>query len=153
MDGAYIGGRVKGKDKYGNKSPVLAVIERGGEARASSVPDHKADTQGAFLQKHVDHKESILMTDSTKTLYNAAKGYERHMVDHSRLEYSRGTVHVNTVESFWSHLKRSVKGTHKSVSTQHLQGYLDAFAFHWSNSRSDTQRFSVLLGTVLLSTT
>ena len=58
-------------------------------------------------------------------------------------------MHVNNVETFWAHVKRSIRGTHKSVSKRHLQEYLDAFVFHYNNRHSDTERFALLLGTLL----
>lgn len=51
--------------------------------------------------------------------------------------------------SLWAHIKRSMRGTYKVVSKKHLQSYLDAFAFHYNNRHSDTERFAVLLGALL----
>jgi transposase len=58
-------------------------------------------------------------------------------------------VHINTVETFFAHLKRSIKGTFKSVSKKHLQSYLDAFVFHYCNRHSDKARFEALFGALL----
>ena len=51
----------------------------------------------------------------------------------------------------WSHVKRSIAGTHKHVSRRHLQSYVDGFVFHRNNRHNDSQRFAVLLGTLLSS--
>jgi hypothetical protein len=59
-------------------------------------------------------------------------------------------VHINRVEAFWAHVKRSVKGTHKVISQKHLQSYLDGFVFHYNNRHNDRQRFEVLLDRILL---
>lgn len=90
----------------------------------------------------------IPMTDAANIYNLITEGYERHSVNHS-IEYVRGPVHVNNVETFWSHVKRSIKGTHKVVSKKYLQNYLDGFVFHYNNRYSDKERFSVLLGTIL----
>lgn len=68
------------------------------------------------------------------------------MNEEIRKEYVRGDIHVNNVESFWSHIKRSIKGTHKSVSKKYLQSYLDGFVWHRNNRYNDKARFVALLG-------
>ncbi len=57
----------------------------------------------------------------------------------------RGDIHVNTIEGFWSHLKRGIKSTHASVSRQHLQKYVDEFAFRYNNREAPAQMFHRLL--------
>ena len=91
------------------------------------------------------------MTDKSSSYINAAKGYARETVDHSRKEYVRGNVYVNTMDSFWAHVKRSVTGTHKVISKKYLQSYLDGFVFHYNNQHNDNERFSSLLGALLSS--
>lgn len=156
MDLGYFGGHHPG-GKYNidqseaikAKSIVMAAIERGGEARAKIVKDSKADTHGKFLRANIEVAGTRLLTDKTNRLQRVAKHYDRQTVDHSRKEYVRGDVHVNNVEYFWSHIKRSIKGTHKVVSKQHLQSYLDGFVFHYNNRYNDRDRFFFLLGRIL----
>ncbi len=76
-------------------------------------------------------------------------GMKRESVSHRNYEYARGDVHVNRVERFWSHVKSSIKGTHKVISKQYLQEYLDGFVFHYNNRYSDKERFASLLETLL----
>ncbi len=64
-------------------------------------------------------------------------------------EYVRGDIHVNHVETFWSHVKRSLKGTHKAVSQKHLQEYINGFVWHYNNRSSDSERFASLLGALI----
>lgn len=78
-----------------------------------------------------------------------AKPYKRENVNHSKGEYVRGKAHINTVEAFWAHVKRSIGGTHKSVSPKHLQTYLDGFVWHRNNCGTDRARFSALLSMLL----
>jgi len=89
------------------------------------------------------------MTDKTNRLDKVALGFNRLTVDHSKGEYARGDVYANTIDAFWSHIKRSITGTHKVVSKKHLQEYLDAFVFHRNNGDSDKQRFFALLQIVM----
>lgn len=151
VDVGYIGGFRTRKDKGGvmsNKTTVMAAKQHGGNIRAFVVVDASAATHGQFLQDHVE-PGSILMSDRTNALEKVARGYERHSVDHGRGEYVRGPVHVNNLEAFFSHVKRSIKGVHKSISKKHAQKYLNGFTFVWNNAGSDKERFALLLGRLL----
>jgi len=129
---------------------LRGAVERNGEMRARIAPNSKAKTLGHFLMETVDFKETILMTDESNRYNNVAKSIERYSVNHSKGEYARyGVIHVNTIEGFWSHVKRSVKGTHKVVSKKYLQSYLDGFVFHYNNRHNDNERFVSLLGTLM----
>lgn len=156
MDAGYFGGRrYAGKNNEGQskaikaKAVVLAAKQRGGQIRAAVVPDATAQTHKNFLWQNVSTKDTRLITDATLVLDKVALGYDRHMVDHHRGEYVRGDIHVNSIETFWAHVKRSIKGTHKVVSKKHLQSYLDGFVFHANSPRTDKERFYALLGAVL----
>src|SRR3990167_2054897 len=156
MDTAYFGGRFKSgkynekqKEAIAAKSVVMGAVQRGGNARLIIVPDGKAKTHGEFLAETITPDGTRLMTDKTNRLDKVAVGFNRHSVDHSRGEYVRGDVHANTIEAFWSHIKRSITGTHKVVSKKYLQEYLDGFVFLRNNRHSDRERFACLLGILL----
>lgn len=127
----------------------MGAIERGGKARLMIVPDSTAKTHGDFLAEVVEQHGTRLMTDKTNRLDKVALGFTRLTVDHHRGEYVRGDVYANTIDAFWSHIKRSITGTHKVVSKKHLQEYLDAFVFHRNNGGNDKERFYALLETVM----
>jgi transposase len=59
-------------------------------------------------------------------------GYEHERVSHGHREYARDGVHTNTIDGFWSHFKNSVRGTHRSISRQHMQKYLVEFEFRFN---------------------
>lgn len=155
IDSAYFGGRFKSgklnkrqKEAMAAKSVIMGAVARGGKIRAKVVKDDTADTHWVFIRDNID-KNARLMTDGSNRLESATWGYDRHSVNHKRHEFSRGDVHINTIETFWSHTKRSMKGTHKVVSKKYLQSYLDGFVFHYNNRHSDRERFSALLGSLL----
>lgn len=157
MDAAYFGGRFRSgkynknqKQAIAAKSAVIGAVERGGEARVFVVPNLSAQTHSDFLSKAVEQVGTRLMTDETNVLDKVAVGYDRFTVHHKLGEYVNGDSYINSIEGFWSHVKRSIKGTHKVVSKKHLQSYLDGFVFHYNNRHSDKERFAVLLGSVLL---
>jgi len=97
----------------------------------------------------IDPQGTRLMTDKTNRLNKVAVGFNRHAVDHGRGEYVRGDVHANSIEGFWSHIKRSIIGTHKVVSRKYLQEYLDGFVFLRDNRYSDKERFWKLLSILI----
>lgn len=157
VDTAFIGGRGDGgrnNEDLGSvmasKVAVMGAVERDGEVRTKVVSGETAGEYATFLAESVDPEGTRLMTDATNKLRNVAMGYERYTVNHSRREFARGDVYVNTIDAFWSHVKRSITGTHKLVSKKHLQSYLDAFAFHYNNRHNDRARFSALLGIAVL---
>ncbi len=156
LDLAYFGGKGDAgknnerlKDVFKAKTRVLAAIERKVQARARVVASGSAKNHKHFLWQNVSTKDTKLMTDKALQLDNVARPYDRHSVHHKKKEFVRGEAHTQTVDWFWSHVKGSLRGTHKSVSPKYLQSYLDGFVFHYNNARSDKQRFEALVDTVL----
>ena len=120
-----------GRDKLGHddKATVFGAVERHGK-----VITRIAKSRGTFtVEKHIDETVqagSHVMTDSGKIFRNLpAKGFKHETVNHDAKEYVRGLVHTNSIEAFWSHVQRSIKGTHIWVSKKHLQTYLHEFEF------------------------
>ena len=120
-----------GRDKLGHddKTTVFGAVERGGKAITRI-----AQSRGTFaVERHIDEtiqSGSHVMTDSGKIFRNLpAKGFTHETVNHDAKEYVRGLVHTNSIEAFWSHVQRSIKGTHIWVSKKHLQTYLHEFEF------------------------
>lgn len=156
MDEAFMGG-VQDGGKYNSKqgqalaehSRVIGAVERGGILRAKHVSDLTANTIGSFIEQNIDKKNTRLLTDSSNRYGNATRDMKREYVNHSREQYTLRDIHVNHIESFWSHIKRSIKGTHKVISKKYLQTYLDGFVFHYNNRHSDRQRFDALLSGLL----
>ena len=156
VDTGYLGG--KGKAGKNNerlgavmkaKSVVFAAIQRKKAMRAKVAPDASALSHQRFVWNHVWTTGTRLMTDKANHFNRIAELYDRHAVNHSKREYARGDVHINSAENFWSHVKGSIRGTHKKVSSKHLQSYLDGFVFHANNRGNDKERFFSLLDGVL----
>ena len=137
-DETYIGG--KEKNKHANKrlrrgrgavgkEAAFSLVERGGRVRSFHVPKVTAKTLRPILKTQID-KGSQVMTDEAKVYAKIEKGFAGHeTVSHSIGEYVRGDAHTNTVENYFSILKRGITGTYHHVSQQHLRRYLAEFDF------------------------
>ncbi len=143
-DETYIGGKEKnkhiGKRNTRNiggqgKQIVFSLVERGGSVRSKHVPQVSAHTLRPILVAQVDRK-STLMTDDAGQYRIVGPEFDRHeSVNHSANEYVRGDAHTNTIEGYFSILKRGITGTYHHVSQQHLKRYLAEFDFRY-NERS-----------------
>jgi transposase len=156
IDSGYIGGRKyagknneKMSNAMSNKSIVVVAVERGGNMKAQIIDGNTAEIMTSFIANNIEKKATSIITDSSPVYVRSAKEYDWHGVNHRKHEWVRGDIHINTIETFFAHLKRSVRGTFKSLSRQHLQSYLDAFVFHYNNRYSDKERFASLLGALL----
>ena len=147
VDETYVGGKRPGKRGRGaaGKTPVVGAVQRKGAIRAEAIKDVRVHTVLPFIYRHIK-QGTHLITDDLRS-YRAVRvlGYKHGIVRHGRGEYVRGTVHTNTIEGFWSQLKRSIHGTYHSVSPKHLQSYVDEFAFRYDNRASGVSLFRLLL--------
>jgi transposase-like protein len=153
-DETFVGGKKKnvhrGKPEP-KKKPVHALVERGGKVRASHIPDVTAKTLRAALEKAADQKSALHTDDSLANLSIGKDFAEHRTVAHTLGEYvsKDGAAHTQTVESFFALIKRGVTGSFHSVSEQHLQRYVDEFAFRWNTRSSlgieDTERASLMV--------
>ena len=136
-DETFIGGRAKNrKNKIPPKEAVFALVERDGKVRSRHVPDISAKTLRKAIVTQTSRK-SYLMTDESPTYTKIGEEFAGHgTVNHSIQEYVRGHFwHTNTVEGYFSILKRGITGTYHHVSAQHLKRYLGEFDFRY-NERS-----------------
>jgi transposase-like protein len=142
-DETFIGTKPGAKKRkgYGHKNAVLSLVERNGEVRSFHVPGVSAKTLKPYLKYHID-PEAHLMTDDAGQYRILGPEFAQHdVVAHSNDEYVRGEAHTNTVESFFSILKRGLIGTYQHVGVQHLQRYVTEFDFRYNLRKvTDFQR-------------
>lgn len=113
--------------------------------RRSVTLDHRGVAK--HLRKML-HKDSRLVTDKAQH-YALPPVASHESVDHSKFEWTRGDVHTNTLEGFFSIVKRGLVGVYQRVDTKHLDRYLAEFDFR-QNTRQrlgidDTQRARLAL--------
>lgn len=124
---------------------ALGIVQRGGAAKAVVIRKAGIVNVLPLIRNEVE-QGSNLMTDAAK-LYGSHKlsDYNHNSVNHSAGEYVTGLVHTNSVEGFFSQIKRSISGTYHQVSEKYLQSYLDEFSWRLTHSRSGLPLFPLLL--------
>lgn len=142
VDETYVGGKTRlGRRGRGSerKTPVLALVERkeGGSIHARVVDRLSAKTLRGAIRERV-HQSAEIMTDDSPAYHGIGFSFAggHQTVTHSKGEYVRGEVHINTAESFFALLKRGVHGTFHHVSKLHLHRYADEFGFRWDHRKA-----------------
>ncbi len=152
IDDTYIGGKHEGKRGRGaeGKAIVFGMVERDGEIKAEVVENLKAKTLMPIIQENVEENSQIISDELKSYALVTKHGFDHEAVKHAVKEYVRGIIHVNNLEGFWSQLKRSIDGTHHWVSPQHLQSYVDSFAWRYNHRDSQIPLFDLLLSRAVL---
>lgn len=132
LDETYIGGSRKLAHKFDNKSIVFGMVERQGRIKAYHVKSSGARVLLPEIMRSIG-RGALIHTDEWGAYRKLARmGYSHTTVNHAKLEYVRGTAYTNTIEGFWSQLKRSMDGTYHAVSPKYLQNYLNEFVYRYN---------------------
>lgn len=143
-DETYVGGKPRYKSskreaarlRGDNKQIVFAMLERGGRVRASHVDRIHAGNLRDALRANVDPTARV-MTDEARHYVALRDHFQHETVNHRSGEYVRGDVTTNTVEGFFGLFKRTIYGTHHSVTPHHLHRYVSEAAFRWNHRAID----------------
>lgn len=146
VDETFIGGDDKnrhhnkkvGHKNYGGKTPIIGAIERKGKVVVRVLNRVSQSALETFVRQTVQTDVSLLATDEHRgyaTLAN--KGYAHQSTNHSKRKYVVGAVHTNTIEGFWSMVKRGIMGSYHKVSKKYLPLYVAEFQFRYNNRMND----------------
>lgn len=138
-------GRMNGQDKQ----KIVALVERDGNVRSFHVATVTGHSLKDVLRANI-HPTANLMTDDYSGYRAIGREFASHQaVNHSAGEYSRGNAHTNTVEGFFSILKRGLNGTFHHVAPKHLGRYCTEFNFRYNTRTAlgftDTERAKLAL--------
>lgn len=153
MDETFIGGKPrKGTSKVikrgrgTSKTPVVGMIERGGDIVAKAVKrgDLTFRKLSMLVRENVDVDNALLITDEYRGYVGISRILPHETVNH-QVWYVDGLYHTNSVESFWALLKRGIVGQYHKVSVRHLPKYITEFCFR-HNNRDIDNLFDVTIG-------
>lgn len=156
VDETYVGGKWENMNKgrrqklrdYGadNKVAVMGMVERDGKARLTIIGKSNFKE---MVRLNVD-KNAVVMTDAHQGYVGLAQEFAgHHSVNHSQSEYRRGIAHTNSVEGFFSCLKRSIYGIYHQVSPKHLQRYCTETSYRYNTRHiKDADRFRMTISNV-----
>lgn len=141
VDETFIGGKARNMHKHkrdmrtgrldDDKTVVVGFMERGGKVHTQIVTQRRKKNLQPLIREQVEAGGAIY-TDPLKAYIGLDKDYEHATVDHA-VEYVNGNVHTNTIENFWSLLKRSLHGTYVNAAPYHMFRYLDEQMFRYNN--------------------
>jgi len=144
VDETYIGGKARNKhwDKRGDGKPggpgsgkatVVGAVQRKGNVVARVIEHADTDTLESFIRESVSNKVSLIATDDGGGYRKVGREFPHAYVRPTAGEYVIGAVHTQTIDSFWSLLKRGVMGPFHKVSKKHLPLYVAEFQFRYNN--------------------
>lgn len=156
IDETYVGGATKNKSnkkraelkatggQYFSKTSVIAMVEReSGQVKTQVLKANSVKFSDVLplIQANVA-EDALIITDSS-TMYGSLKNSYRHeTVSHVQKEYVRGAMHTNTIEGFFSQLKRGIYGIYHQVSPKHLHRYCNEFGYRYNTRKgTDVARF------------
>jgi len=159
IDETFIGGKARnmhaakrekvitgtgGKDK----TVVMGMVERGGNVQTFVVDNRRKHELQKQVREHVE-AGSAIFTDELKSYEGLESDFQHQVINHA-VEYANENVHTNTMENFWSLLKRGLHGTYISVEPFHMFRYLDEQAFRYNNrSMTDAERFCAVMSQIV----
>jgi transposase-like protein len=154
IDETFIGGKARNMHKSKrervitgtggkDKTVVLGMVERGGKVKAMVVDSRRKKELQKQVREHVEAGTAIF-SDELKSYDGLENEYQHSVINHA-VEYVNGNVHTNTMENFWSLLKRGLHGTYVSVEPFHLFRYIDEQAFRYNTRKdmNDSERFAL----------
>jgi transposase-like protein len=147
VDETFVGGKVQNRHigkrgpkrgtRSGDKEIVVGAVERKGNVVARVIQNTTAETLRAFVKEAISDKVSMICTDGYVSYDSLKREYFHRSVDHARGQYVVGAIHTQTIEGFWSLVKRGMVGTFHKVSAKYLPLYVAEFQFRYNNRMND----------------
>lgn len=155
LDETFLGGKAHNMHKAkraklggrgtAGKMAVWGAVERHGKVVAVTVPNVDRITLLPYVRKHVIPASTIYTDEMGAYEPLTDNGYNHKKINHTEKVYVSGDTHTNTIEGFWSLVKRGIGGVHHSVSAKHLQSYLNEYAWRYNHRDDERAQFETLL--------
>jgi transposase len=159
MDEMYHGGRRRG-DFHGrpiegisHKVTVVGMAERSTPERTGRIiarvaPNAQKKTLHGMVKEYILPGSTVFTDDYVA--YDGVEnlGYVHRRIRHSQKVYVMGDVHTQTIEGFWSLVKRGIGGVYHNVSAKYLQSYLNEYCFRYNRREQGNQQFRSILSRV-----
>ncbi len=145
VDETFVGGKAKNKHKgpggrgdFGGtggtgKEIIVGAVRRKGDVIARVIENTSAETLDRFIRYAVSDRVSLISTDEHRGYTNVKRSHAHGVVRHGQGQYVNGAIHTNTIEGFWSIVKRGIVGTFHKVSRKYLPLYVNEFEFRYNN--------------------
>lgn len=158
-DETFVGGKNKNRHKdkkvpmstgraFKDKTPVLGILQRGGNLRCFVIPDTKRESIQPII-KRIIKPWSTFISDEWSAYKGLDAFLDHHVVDHGRKQYvnpDNPEIHTNTIEGFWGIFKRGYNGIYNWMSRKNMQRYFDEFVFRYNHrKKSQSERFYLFL--------
>ncbi len=127
---------------------VFGMVARLGEARVFSVDNIHKETLLPLIKQNIEANSRIHSDEYSGYKSLPKEGYQHDSVKHSMKEYVRGNVSTNTIEGYFSQLKRMISGTHIHVSERYIQNYINECTFRYNNRNNPHQMFNIILNKI-----
>ena len=157
-DETYLGGKPRKRNKRHDpdapknprgrgtrKTPVIGAVERGGKVVARVASDLSGKGVMRFITDTIDPNGSLLITDEFQA-YNAARATMPHAVIKHSERYADGETHTNTIEGFWSLLKRAWYGSHHHYRKHYTPLYVAEACWKYNHRKHDNAFGSFMRG-------
>ncbi len=165
MDESYFGGKARRKHKTvdseanisgitlkrgrgTNKISVAGMVQRKGKVKTKLIEKLTKRNLLYMLKSYAKQENSILITDGFKSYKDLENYIDRLEINHSK-SFSKGIVHVNTIEGFWSYVKNGIKGSFKSLSKKYLPFYLAEYEWKFNHRNYRGNEFEKFLKNAL----
>lgn len=127
------------------KTPVVGIIEQGGNVTAKVVPNATRQHLHGFINENV--KDGTTIVTDEYQVYNTLRDRYNHIsVEHRLGQYTNNGFHTNGIENFWSHFKRGIYGIYHQISPKHMDKYIDEYEFRYNTRKmSERDRFDKML--------
>src|SRR5262245_30778455 len=145
IDETFVGGKDKNRHvdkragRFGNdplKFAVVGAVKRKGNVIARVIDRVDTGTLEKFVNEAVSTRVSLICTDENAAYRRLYYRFNHGTVDHAKGQHVIGAVHTNTIEGFWSIIKRGVVGTFHKVSRKYLPLYVAEFQFRYNNRKN-----------------